>query len=98
MVITDGNVTYAILKAFTGPWLEINKKSTYHFGVKKDNPEQALVSIDSARPINCQVLCIEGTCYVEIENVKYKVWYHETPQEVKLELHSTRTKLRLERL
>jgi hypothetical protein len=98
MVIADGNLKYAILNAISGHWSEVNKKCTYHFDFKNGNPECPVVSINFASPVDYRVSFTDGTCFVEINNVKYKLWYRDNTKDIRLELHSTKGKLKLARI
>jgi len=98
MVIADGNLKYAVLNAINGEWSEVNKKCTYQFSFKDGNPEQPIVSINFASPVGYKVCFTDGTCFIEINKVKYKLWYKDNNKDIRLELHSSKAKLKLARI
>jgi len=98
MVIKDGNLKFAVLNAIYGPWYEVNKKCTYHFGQKDGNIEQPVVSINEGNPKDYRVCFSDGICFIEIENVKYRLWLMDSHKDLRLELHSTKSQLKLAKI
>ena len=98
MVIADGNLRYAIINAIRGHWTEVNKKCTYFFDLRNDDPNQPVVSVNFAPPVDLKISFEEGICFVEISKIKYKLWYRDNTKDIRLELHSTKSKLKLAKL
>ncbi len=98
MVINNGNLQAAIYNVLLGYWLEVNKKCTYNFSFKSTEPEEMVVSMNYATPNPCKVIFEEGICYVEIQNVKYRLWLNDEIKDTKVELHSKKAKLKLARI
>lgn len=98
MVIKDGNLKFAVLNAIYGPWYEVNKKCTYTFGQKDGNIENPVVSIDYGAPVDYRVCFSDGICFVEINNVKYRLWLVDNQKDLRLELHSTKSQLKLAKI
>ena len=98
MVIADGNLKYAVLNAIVGDWTEVNKKCIYHFGFKDNNPETPILSINYATPVDYKLFFENEICVIEINKVKYRLWYRDSADDVRMELHSHKLKIRLEKI
>ncbi len=97
MLIADGNLTYAVINALTGKWLEPKSSKLYIFECKETNPLQLALSIDSSKPIDCSISFADEICYLEFNRIKYRLWYMDNTKDVKLELHAEEMKIKLDK-
>lgn len=89
MLIADGNLTFAVINAILGPWVEIKSKKTYRFERKDSNPLQVTLSVDGAKALDCKISFIDEICYLEFDKMKHRLWYMDNTRDVRLELHSS---------
>jgi len=97
MLIADGNLTFAVINAMTGQWIELKTQAIYSFQGKENNPMQLTVSINGARPADCRISFNDEICYIEFNKVRYRLWYMDNTKDVKMELHSEESKMKFSR-
>ena len=56
------------------------------------------VSVNYAVATPCTVNFEEGLCYIGLQNAKFLLWLNDEVKDVKLELHSKKSKLKFARL
>lgn len=95
MLIADGNLTFAVINAINGTWIEIKTKKIYSFERKVSNPLQVVLSVDATAPSDCRISFNDEICYLEFNKTKYRLWYMDNTKDIRLELHSDDEKIRL---
>ncbi len=97
MLIADGNITFAVINAIVGEWMEVRSKKIYNFGRRESSPAQVVLTIDAEKPLDCRISFVGEICYIEFNKEKYRLWYMDNTKEVKFELHSEDKKIKLEK-